>query len=74
MTKEVYDFYYSEKTMRMEKEMSSLYDPPLPLYRRYFKGLPYTELVKKGEKPISKWDDLVYIGSGTYDDVVIEKI
>ena len=56
-------FYYSDKAASAR---------PLMVEKRTVKKclledgtvMQYTELATKGRKPLSKWDDLVYLGNG----------
>lgn len=65
-----YDFYYSEKQKNVLYDTSLIKNEPL----RLFKGCLYTECTIEGRKLTGKWDDYIFIGTGTFDDVVIGSI
>lgn len=60
---QLYDFYFSEKQHNAVKSpyYAPIERPPIC----FFDGKQYSEMVKHGEKPESKWDDFVFIGTGT---------
>lgn len=65
-----HDFYYSRKceiAMRKAAIMNNK-----PYHDNYFNGHKYTECIEAGKTPMtSHYDDLVKIGTGTFENVVI---
>lgn len=68
------DFYYSQQAFNYRRE-ESLFKRSVGLTDgdriTRFKGQIYTECIEKNKKPVSNWPDLVYIGTGTYDDIIL---
>ena len=58
----IYDFYYSEKQFKHCKSFQNDVRSNYSVCK--FKGKTYTECVESGQNPISKFDDLVKIGTG----------
>jgi len=59
-----YDFYYSQQMFEHKLAMDEFYRP------RKFKGKPYTICTQKGEGVSNyEWTDILFLGSGTYDDI-----
>ena len=61
------DFYYSKKHEAYLKEMSEMGFSDFDLWENTFEGKIYTEAVEKGNKPTSKFDDFVLVGTGSFD-------
>ena len=59
MKTEKYDYYYSSQQKRVRNEQNL---PPLSV-RIDHKLTEYTEMIKAGNKKISKWNDIIYLGT-----------
>jgi len=59
--KEQLDFYFSAKQAEIRRERR------MPLI--FFRDQQYTECCDKGESPMGKFDDYVFLGTGTDDDI-----
>lgn len=58
MNNKVYDFYYSYKCSK------------LGTIKRFFKNMPFNHAIEHGKSPDHiQWNDLMKVGTGTYDDV-----
>lgn len=66
------DFYYSERVYQMRKSMKSTWiDDQFEVRDLYFKGQLYTEMIEHGHEPMTKhFGDLVFLGTGRYDDII----
>ncbi len=70
----VYDFYFSQKMKEALMDSSYL----RPRERRgtyvhaYYNGNEFTEATETLKNPVSAYDDLVFIGTGTYENVTYE--
>lgn len=64
-----YDFYYSAKQAAFAEE--NIIDPYSICH---IKGQRYTEMVPKGMKPLSKWDDLTLVYTGTGEGLTTRMI
>lgn len=51
------DFYFSAKQSKMRREIGE--------HLNFVNGIEYTEMITQGRKPVSKFDDLVLVYSGS---------
>jgi hypothetical protein len=65
--KKIYDFYYSAEQERVLIRIAR--SQMKPYYHCRFNGLTYTEMITSGKPPLSNYDDLRLIGTGTSDGV-----
>jgi hypothetical protein len=67
-----YDFYYSETQESIIREYKRM------MGEKYnhctVNGIVYTEMIEKGKKPLSNFDDLKLIYSGTDEGVKVKFI
>ena len=61
------DFYFSEKQLQFMKVNKD------QVTECRFKGEIYTEAIDAGKKPLSEWDDLRKIGTGSFSDCSFSK-
>jgi hypothetical protein len=68
------DFYFSAKQHRHLSKVSgmrtAIIDRPTPISK--FNGEVYTECIDTGKNPTSNFDDLVLLGTGTWDNVTTD--
>jgi hypothetical protein len=69
-----YDFYYSAKMAEREQQclLTDEYGRLKPAVIRQFNGAIYTEAITAGRKPVSQWDDLVFVGTGTISECTFD--
>ncbi len=66
---QIFDFYYSEKQAEITRRLSQG-DRRHHFVLKLYNGQEYTECVSSGGKPMSVWDDLTFLGSGTIEENV----
>ena len=75
MKEEIYDFYYSEEH---EKHIISLANSSFgyePYYACFINGIKYTEMITKGEKPVTyHFKDLKKVHTGTFENFTRVKL
>ena len=62
------DFYYSRKQERALRNVVPRYIPPQTYVETRFKGRVITECVTHGRPAPDRFDDMEYVGTGTYQD------
>ncbi len=65
-----YDFYYSKK---QEQDLIKYQEKKVPYVESFFKGRLYTEMIDTGRTPMSKYDDMVKLGTGINEDITFNR-
>jgi len=68
------DFYYSKKMKSKIQFLDGLRDKEVPNHKVFVDGgyKPFTFQVAHGERHSAKWDDIVFVGTATEEDIIYD--